>query len=34
MITEVPCLGTNDKVNNLCQLAQNAKYDLHRHERQ
>jgi ceramide glucosyltransferase len=27
MITEVPCLGSNDKVNNLCQLVQNAKYD-------
>jgi ceramide glucosyltransferase len=27
MITEVPCLGTNDKVNNLCQLVQEAKYD-------
>ena len=27
MITEVPRLGTNDKVNNLCQLVKNAKYD-------
>ena len=27
VITEVPCLGTNDKVNNLCQLVQDAKYD-------
>ena len=27
MITEVPCLGSNDKVNNLCQLVQDAKYD-------
>jgi ceramide glucosyltransferase len=27
LITEIPCLGTNDKVNNLCQLVQNAKYD-------
>jgi ceramide glucosyltransferase len=27
LITEVPCLGTNDKVNNLCQLVQSAKYD-------
>ncbi len=27
MITEVPCLGTNDKVNNLSQLVQDAKYD-------
>lgn len=28
LITDVPHLGTSDKVNNLCQLAQNAKYDL------
>jgi ceramide glucosyltransferase len=28
LITKVPGLGTNDKVNNLCQLVQNAKYDL------
>jgi ceramide glucosyltransferase len=28
LITNVPHLGTSDKVNNLCQLAQNAKYDL------
>jgi len=28
LITTVPRLGTNDKVNNLCQLVQNAKYDL------
>jgi ceramide glucosyltransferase len=28
LITKVPHIGTNDKVNNLCQLAQNAKYDL------
>jgi ceramide glucosyltransferase len=27
LITKVPRLGTNDKVNNLCQLVQNAKYD-------
>ena len=27
LITEVPNLGTNDKVNNLCQLVQRAKYD-------
>ncbi len=27
LITEVPCLGTNDKVNNLCQLVHSAKYD-------
>ena len=27
VITKVPCLGTNDKVNNLCQLVQDAKYD-------
>jgi ceramide glucosyltransferase len=23
----VLCLGTNEKVNNFCQLVQNAKYD-------
>jgi ceramide glucosyltransferase len=28
LITNVPRMGTSDKVNNLCQLAQNAKYDL------
>ena len=28
LITKVPHIGTNDKVNNLCELAQNAKYDL------
>ena len=28
LITKIPHIGTNDKVNNLCQLAQNAKYDL------
>ena len=28
LITKVPHIGTNNKVNNLCQLAQNAKYDL------
>jgi ceramide glucosyltransferase len=28
LITNVPHLGASDKVNNLCQLAQNAKYDL------
>lgn len=28
LITNVPHLGTSDKVNNLCELAQNAKYDL------
>jgi ceramide glucosyltransferase len=28
MITKVPRLGTSDKVNNLCALVQNAKYDL------
>jgi ceramide glucosyltransferase len=28
LITKVPRVGTSDKVNNLCQLAQNAKYDL------
>ncbi|MGB9467086.1 MAG: bacteriohopanetetrol glucosamine biosynthesis glycosyltransferase HpnI [Candidatus Acidiferrum sp.] len=28
LITKVPHVGTSDKVNNLCQLAQNAKYDL------
>jgi ceramide glucosyltransferase len=27
MITEVPCIGTNDKVNNLSQLVLDAKYD-------
>jgi ceramide glucosyltransferase len=27
LITEIPRLGTNDKVNNLCELVQNAKYD-------
>ncbi|MGB8459830.1 MAG: glycosyltransferase, partial [Candidatus Acidiferrum sp.] len=27
LIAEIPCLGTNDKVNNLCQLVQKAKYD-------
>jgi ceramide glucosyltransferase len=28
LITKVPLRGTNDKVNNLCQLIQDAKYDL------
>jgi ceramide glucosyltransferase len=28
LITKVPRMGTNDKINNLCQLVQNAKYDL------
>ncbi len=28
LITDVPHVGASDKVNNLCQLAQNAKYDL------
>jgi ceramide glucosyltransferase len=28
LITEIPRMGTNDKVNNLCQLVQHAKYDL------
>jgi ceramide glucosyltransferase len=28
LITNIPHVGTSDKVNNLCQLAQNAKYDL------
>jgi ceramide glucosyltransferase len=28
LITEVPRVGTNDKVNNLCELVLNAKYDL------
>jgi ceramide glucosyltransferase len=28
LITKVPQLGANDKINNLCQLAQKAKYDL------
>src|SRR5258708_9942312 len=28
LITNVPHVGASDKVNNLCQLAQNAKYDL------
>jgi ceramide glucosyltransferase len=28
LITKVPCVGTNDKINNLCQLVQSAKYDL------
>ncbi|MGC2526165.1 MAG: glycosyltransferase [Candidatus Acidiferrum sp.] len=28
LITNVPHVGATDKVNNLCQLAQNAKYDL------
>jgi len=28
IITKVPRLGTSDKVNNLCALVQNAKYDL------
>jgi len=27
LITNIPQVGTSDKVNNLCQLAQNAKYD-------
>jgi len=27
LITNVPRMGTSDKVNNLCQLVQNAKYD-------
>jgi ceramide glucosyltransferase len=28
LITNIPHVGASDKVNNLCQLAQNAKYDL------
>jgi ceramide glucosyltransferase len=28
LITDIPQVGTSDKVNNLCQLAQHAKYDL------
>jgi ceramide glucosyltransferase len=28
LITNVPCMGTNDKVNNLCELVHSAKYDL------
>jgi len=28
LITDVPHVGASDKVNNLCQLAQNARYDL------
>ena len=28
LITNVPRMGTSDKVNNLCELVQNAKYDL------
>jgi ceramide glucosyltransferase len=28
LITNIPHVGTSDKVNNLCQLAQNAKYNL------
>jgi ceramide glucosyltransferase len=28
LITNVPHIGTNEKINNLCQLAQKAKYDL------
>ena len=28
LITNVPYIGANDKINNLCQLAQKAKYDL------
>src|SRR5260370_1766303 len=28
LITNVPHVGASDKVNNLCQLARNAKYDL------
>lgn len=28
LITNVPRIGTNEKINNLCQLAQKAKYDL------
>jgi ceramide glucosyltransferase len=28
LITKVPRMGTNDKVNNLCQLVQSTKYDL------
>jgi ceramide glucosyltransferase len=27
LIAKVPCIGTNDKVNNLCHLAHHAKYD-------
>jgi ceramide glucosyltransferase len=27
LITAVPCLGTNDKVNNFCQIVKNAKCD-------
>ena len=27
LITNIPHVGTSDKVNNLCQLAQNAEYD-------
>lgn len=28
LVTDIPHLGTSDKVNNLCQLARTAKYDL------
>ncbi len=28
LITNIPHVGSSDKVNNLCQLTQNAKYDL------
>jgi ceramide glucosyltransferase len=28
LITNIPRMGTSDKVNNLCKLVQNAKYDL------
>jgi ceramide glucosyltransferase len=28
LITNIPRMGTSDKVNNLCELVQNAKYDL------
>jgi ceramide glucosyltransferase len=27
LITSVPCLGANDKVNNLCELVHNARYE-------
>jgi len=28
LIADIPRIGTNDKVNNLCALVHNAKYDL------
>jgi ceramide glucosyltransferase len=28
LLTNIPRMGTSDKVNNLCELVQNAKYDL------